>query len=1162
MSPGQLLEKLDAMGVVDPRILAKIRAEVENPKKVVKTKAVLSYLVKKDQLTEQQAKRLLKSSTADEIEVVAAAVEQHDSAELMSIKGAPEVAQEIDVNATVMDHGAFVQEVDPEIVVSEIHDPLSQGAPIAAPMVPDQNFGQPDQGLGGFGQDVGQQGFGNGLDTGLDGGYGEPDKQEVSFLGKKNQKDQWNTKWLYIGFGILGSILIGTAITWIATMGQKPEDMFQAAMDSYNKATYTDATKKFEEFLDAYPEHKDSATARARRVHSIIRATYDLKNFPETISQSETLLSELAEQEDGGKIELMRDDLGVMLPRALEVIARNGTKVTELEGMKKELAKIKEYKKTIDNPVYITTSGRKQPLTAENLGRIDNHVRTIEGQITKENEYGAALTAITDLREKGETDQAFALYQKLTRNYGDLASRKALRELMLTISAKETELVKTIDLSIPTSTEARPTIVTSSVVLAAKSGEPVDVLEGEVVNFLADGSVYGINAGDGTIAWRQFVGYETDILPQELNDDLILVADEHNFELFAVERLTGKVSWRAEIGESFVKPSLGDKMIVVTTQSGKVIQLNSANGQVEQAIQLPQKTNLGALIGTKDPYIYQTGSYSNLYVISSQDFSCKEVHYIGHAQGSIVSAPVAWSGYILVAVNGSGFCNLHVLKPQKNGRELKLVQIMTHITESPVSSPIQRFNRWMLLTSEDGEIRILQLNPTEESNPVTEFARERFTAEGGVKSYVKAEGSNMWVAGNGITRYKIKRNQGKFSREVALEPNDEFISPCQKLDDYLLHIRRRDRSGMISVSLVNALDLKPVWRTDIGGEIAGSPMLFGNKLVAVSNQGDLFAIDGEAIANGYSDSAVRASTIREDLTFDQTIPVGEDTFACFGLSNSKDMLFAKGSTLQKKLITLAPPADKAACVPVAFGENLIIASKSGQVSLVDPKTGRRAGESFLLEAKPGTETPWYEPTVLSKDTFAICSGATDDGVKSVMYLLDAKNPRSLKMISKLESDSSFKSRLVSDGQSIFGVIESEGDEKLAAFSSSDPITKEQDVPLNGGIVAGPWLTPAGILVLLDDDTLYCFGTDLSGKWKLKLENDKFACPPEIVGAQLMLCSRSGKISLLDPSTGKPVTEFSVGQPIIHRPVRTDGKMYLSGMDGTVHVVDLNRIGNQ
>ena len=231
---------------------------------------------------------------------------------------------------------------------------------------------------------------------------------------------------------------------------------------------------------------------------------------------------------------------------------------------------------------------------------------------------------------------------------------------MLTISAKETELVKTIDLSIPTSTEARPTIVTSSVVLAAKSGEPVDVLEGEVVNFLADGSVYGINAGDGTIVWRQFVGYETDILPQELNDDLILVADEHNFELFAVERLTGKVSWRAEIGESFVKPSLGDKMIVVTTQSGKVIQLNSANGQVEQAIQLPQKTNLGALIGTKDPYIYQTGSYSNLYVISSQDFSCKEVHYIGHAQGSIVSAPVAWSGYILVAVNGSGFCNLHV----------------------------------------------------------------------------------------------------------------------------------------------------------------------------------------------------------------------------------------------------------------------------------------------------------------------------------------------------------------------------------------------------------------------------------------------------------------------------------------------------------------------
>ncbi|MFK7767501.1 MAG: PQQ-binding-like beta-propeller repeat protein [Mariniblastus sp.] len=1169
MSPRQLLQKLDALGIVDPKILARIQAEVENPDKVVKTKAVLSYLVKKQQITEKQALQLVKvSKKEDVIEVAPTPVDEHDSADLMAIKDSrPSVVEEADEGATMMDDGAFAAEVDPDLVVSEVHDPLSMDGTMGSVVqplggvAPGFDAGLGGQGLGQAG--LGQAGFGAGLDTGMDSGaYQQTDEVAATFLGKKDKKDQWATKWLYIGFGILGAILIGTAVTFIATMGQKPEDMFKAAMDSYNKATYTDATKKFEEFLEQFPDHNDAQTARARRIHSIIRATYDLKNYPEVIQQSSTLLPELAEAEDGGKIELLRDDLGVMLPVSLERITKKATKVVDLEGMKTELVKIKDYKKVIDNPVYITTSLRKVPSNAENLGRIDNNIRTIEGQIAKENEYGKALTAIANLREEGQTDQAFAVYQKLTRNYGDLAGRKALRDLMLTISAKESELVKTVEVSIPSTATERPSIIANSVVLAAKSGEPVEALKGEVVNFLADGSVYGIDVGDGTITWRRFLGYETDIQPQSINDDLILVADEQKFEVMALQRLTGKIFWRAEIGEPFMMPSLGDKVIVVTTKAGKVIQLNSANGQVEQSIQLPQSANLSALISTKEPYIYQAGSYSNLYVLSSQDYSCKEVYYIGHAQGSIATNPVAWSGYVLVAVNGSGYCNLHVLKPMNKGRDLKLVQIMTHITDSPVSSPIQRFGRWMLLTSEEGEMRILELNPTEELSPVSEFAKDRFTSERGLKSYIKSEGSNLWVAGKGIMRYKIKRNQGTFSREVTLEPNDEFISPCQKLDDYLLHIRRRDKSGMLSASLVNAADLKPVWRTDFGGELAGSPMMFGDKLVAVSNQGDLFSIDGGAIGKGYSDDAVRASTVREDLSFNQTIPVGDDMFALLGPNNPKDMLFAKGSTLQKKLVMLLPPADKAACPAVAMGENLIIASTSGQVSLVDPKTGRRMGESFLLEAKPGTRTPWFEPTVLSANTFAIASGATADGVKSVMYVLDSSNPRSLKMTASLESEEPFGSRLVNDGRGIFGVIGTAGNEKLASFSSSDPIAKEQEVALNGSVVAGPWLTQAGLLVHLDDDMLYCFGTDLSPKWEAKLENDKFACDPEIVGAQLMLCSRSGKIQLIDPSTGKTVTEFSVGQPIIHKPFRAGDKMYVSGMDGTVHVVDLNRIGNQ
>ena len=62
MSPRQLLEKLENLGIIDPSILERIRQEIENPEKKVKPKAILRYLVQKKQITEEQANRMLKSA--------------------------------------------------------------------------------------------------------------------------------------------------------------------------------------------------------------------------------------------------------------------------------------------------------------------------------------------------------------------------------------------------------------------------------------------------------------------------------------------------------------------------------------------------------------------------------------------------------------------------------------------------------------------------------------------------------------------------------------------------------------------------------------------------------------------------------------------------------------------------------------------------------------------------------------------------------------------------------------------------------------------------------------------------------------------------------------------------------------------------------------------
>ncbi len=1161
MSPEQLLQKLSDLGIVDSRYLDKIRAQVENPERVVKPKAVLGYLVKKGQITEKQAAKLLKAKPPeDEIAVVVPQEANHDTNDLMALaddepKSPGTGLVPVDRGAT-MDVGALdagqddgeIIEVQP--VASEKLDPVLldepvQPDPIAAGGLLDGGFDQGGYDQGGF----------------ESGAYAQQDadKPKLGFAGKRNQTDQWSTKWLYIGFGILGTVLILSAVLWLANLGQKPEDMFEAASSSYNNQSWGDATKKFEEYLDAYPNHKDSKTARALKVNSILRSTYGMKNWPEVIQQANTLLPPLNEEE-GNKMDQIREDLGVMLPRCLVEISNESKKNNDLAAMQTELETINEYKAVIENPVYIPNSIRKTPSIADNYAKIENNIRTIQGQINKEKLYNSSLVDIEKLRQEGKTDDAYVVFRKLTRQYGDLAGRTKLRELMLTISDKERELVSAITPEIAVANQPRPSVVQSSVLMAAKSGEPVDSLKGEIVNFLADGSVYGIEAGEGNIAWRHFVGFQTNVQPVPVGDQFLALSNQKDNEILVVDRETGKIKWRAGIGEPFMSPSVGERFMIVTTESGKVIQLNSETGELVQATKIPQRTaNCNAMIAPREPYIYQPGFYSNIYVLSQQDLSCKEVFHLGHYEGSISVRPEPWFGHILVAVNGGDYCDLHVLRPKKNGLGLELIQSFSRITSGPVSSPFQRFGRLMLLASDNGEMRILEANPTDLENPVQIFANDLFETRGGQESFFLTEGSNLWVAGKGIIRYRIRRNEGKFAREVIAEGTDTFLGEVHKLDDYVMHVRRRYRSGMLSATLADAKTLKPIWRTDFGGQLAGPPAKFGSNIVAVTNQGDMFQINQQTEETGYTDQAVRSSTIVQDLKFKELIPVGNDSFACVGPADRKDLLYARGTTGESKLMTLAQPADKPACRPMPLGEYLIVPSTSGQIARVDPKNGRTVGAPFQPPITPGTVMPWYEPTKVSENVFAIAVGVNESVTDSVLYLLDGSNKRSFKEVASLPSEQPFKSRLVSDGKTIFGVIEAEDENKLVAIPSSAPLKISGELKLDGTVVGGPWLTKAGIVMKLDNDQLVCVNADLTPKWSVPIGNVKLATEPQVIGPQLMVTLQTGDFKMLNPSSGETINQFSVGQPINHRPLIVQQKMYVGGMDGTLHVVDLRRL---
>ena len=133
MTPSQLLSRIEDLGVVSDKHLDRIRKQVENPDKVVKIKAVVKYLLQKEQISKAQAKMLLEPPAEGEFTVAPAPVENDfDSSALL---GEEIMVPDVETPPVVMPPVAEVEpitEVEPIVEV----EPVAV-EPIIEPIVDD-----------------------------------------------------------------------------------------------------------------------------------------------------------------------------------------------------------------------------------------------------------------------------------------------------------------------------------------------------------------------------------------------------------------------------------------------------------------------------------------------------------------------------------------------------------------------------------------------------------------------------------------------------------------------------------------------------------------------------------------------------------------------------------------------------------------------------------------------------------------------------------------------------------------------------------------------------------------------------------------------------------------------------------------------------------------
>jgi outer membrane protein assembly factor BamB/TolA-binding protein len=1126
MSPKKLINKLEALGKLDARIIAKLREQVGAAQTPPKATSILKYLVKKNLISETEAKQILKSDS--------------DQAKAQKIARAASAEELVAIAA---EEEAEIAEVENSL--SEVVDPdelqLSK-APKGRKSTFTDSF-----------VDMGSAGVAPPNDAGAsENNSGSKDEN----FKKWDTKNQWTSKWPFIGFGILlFLIMIGSFLAiWLG--GVDADKQYAAAVSSIDNLTFADAEEKFTNYLKDNPNHKHADDARALRVKAIMRNKFSSKRWAETIQTAQTLLPELSQQENN-KLKDIRDDVGLMLSESLFQETESAVQLETLSEMEASVVQLNKYYKFIDNPNYLSGTLRKSQRVSTSLAEIENNIQTVNGLINKEKDYASTLVEIKQLGDSKETDKAFQTYIRMTREYPDLAARKELRDIMKGISTAEQDLVQPLDQATVTQTGAAASPLSASVVLASTVGEEVNGLRDEVIAALVDGAVYGFDAGTGEVRWRRFVGLQTAYPPKPFDMDTVIVSNLLRNEVSMTRLEDGAVVWRALIDEPFFEPTLNEQNVLVTTQSGKLILIDGATGEMVGGAKIPQAANSGGLIANRAPVLYQPGSYSNLYAISTTDFQCKEVLYLGHYRNSIPVPPISWSGYIILVRNGGDFADLLVLKPDETGLNLKVNQIVNRVTESQINTPIAYFGRGLILFGDRGDMRILELNPGNEISPVTVLAKERYDTQG-QQSYIALKGSNIWAAGKGLRRYKVQRSLGQFKNEEVVEPGDVFLGQPTVIDDKLFHIRRRAGSNMASASLVDGKSLKPIWRTDFGGALGG--VTAGDAgLTAVNNQGDIFDVSAADINSGVAKRAIISSEVIETLKFDQLMELGDDAFVMANSRGAKEMLFYKKGANKSRLFQMGiEPNDQPQQPPIAVGKHLIVASQQGLVSKIDPENGRIVGSPFLPPVSPGMKVPWQPLVPITNDVFAAAHSSVQDAthtMPSMLYFLSAENDASVSKVAELKFEQSIASAIVTDGRNVFGVQNEGTSDALFQVAVGRQPSISGTQTMANRYVAGPWLVGDSLLVQLDDDSLTCFDKKLQKKWALPIGNVQISSIPESTNGSLMVVFASGRILKLSAGQGTIEKQVELGQPIIGAPKFFGDNVVLRGADGTIHVLD-------
>jgi outer membrane protein assembly factor BamB len=922
------------------------------------------------------------------------------------------------------------------------------------------------------------------------------------------------------------------------------DDRLKRADDAYEQRSYETASVMYGDFARDFPGNEKSSYARVRTALANIRK--DAEGAPDPQLGLETALRVLpAVAGEAGMNDQQSDLAGALIALAAKFNERTD-RTTETAQRKLLMQDMDRLLGLINDPQYVGTNQRSQQ--APTLNRILEDQKRILREINRDEQLAAALQEIDQKLAARDTLAAYDVRKKLINLYPLLEVDPSLSDRVRQASVIERSLVKPAELDLQLAQQSPDPTLARSFLLSHRTGQTIPALNGQVLFVKAKGSVYGFDAASGDILWRQFVGREFDTEPFRAGNAAAADAIICQPAPGRVARLAGKTGdaiWWAKLGQPIHSPVLVDESLFVATRAGVVASLDADSGQQKWATQLPQSAAVAPSVAPSKAILYVPAEHSNLFVLSREDGSCQEVLYLGHRAGSIAVAPVLLLGQLFIFENiSASTTKIRILATSDQGLELKESQ--TPITmEGNIVVPPQVDGRHLIVQTDLGQIKVLDIEPTVETQKVTELVTVSKNVFSPKRSWLTVDNNRVWVVDNQLTRFDLQLATMNMSRAWIKNDGDRFVGPPQRFGNVLIHTRVPRGSRGIRVSAVAADSGSPLWETDVGipvTHIAAS----GTGYDALNTSAMLFTLGNKPIRTA-ADSDPAAGKPAMDFTNPTLLRDGRVVMANRSRSNQLAIFDPASKTvniLSANIGTAQPASDL-----VAVEDKVVVGLDNGQLVTLNMSNGALAGSPYQPAMQAGKKISWNTPVYMAESKTLIVSS-------ELQRLVRLSVGDDLRVLNEVTLESPLVGPLAAVDKQVCGVATTAGGDSLQFFDATS-LKQTASVQLPGTLVAGPFALPqplqANCLVQVEG-RLLLISEQGQIAWSIDFPKSSLVGPPAVFEGNLLIATRSGEVWNIATESGQVVGNLDLGQALSSPPLIVAKNVLLGSDEGAVLAV--------